>query len=162
MLTAMIIILTGLLITPAAEASSSQSLTTNGSPLCFKWHFREYRDGSTTNSMLWEIVQNVYWCNDGSGHFNGKPTVTRSHAVGSLWAWDGWTSVVTALHKTNPSRYEFRVAAALHSLVPLPFTNITEHNYPYIRQTVYPSPGQATWASSCGCQTIKQTKVTVK
>jgi hypothetical protein len=141
--------------TVSAHASTTQSIKRDGSPICFKYHFREYRDGVGTNSLLWRIDQTAYWCTDFHGHFlGGKPTVTRSHDTGDLWHWDGWTSVITARHKRNPNRYVFRIAAAVHSLLPLPFTDLREHNYPYVRQTIYPDPGQATWASSCGCHNL--------
>lgn len=155
-----LVLCAGLATPSAAQASTTQSLTTNHSPICFKYHFREYRDGLTTNSLLWRIDQTVYWCTDFHGHFlGGKPTVTRSHAQGKLWKWDGWTDVITAQHKKNPNRYVFRVAAAVHSLLPLPFTDLREHNKPYIRQTIYPDPGHATWASSCGCGNAVTVKV---
>lgn len=138
-----------------AHASQSQTLQTNGSPLCFKWHFREFRDGLFVSGMLWEITQDATWCNDGHGHFSGgPPQVFHNHREGSSWNFGGWDNI-TAQHKTNPSRWFFRVDATEVGNATGVFN---EHNYPYIRLTIYPNPGQATWAASCGCKatTVKR------
>ena len=134
--------------TGSAHASQSQDSGTNGSPLCFYWNFREFRDGLFFSGLLWEIKQHATWCNDGYGHFNGTPQVTHDHREGATWLFGGWDSV-TAEHKTNPSRWFFRIDATEIGNATGIFN---EHNYPFVRLTIYPSLGQSTWAASCGCK----------
>ena len=76
-----------------AHASSSQDVGTNGSPLCFYWNFREFRDGLFFSGMLWEIKQHATWCNDGYGHFNGAHrSLTPTEKAHRGTSVDGTTS----------------------------------------------------------------------
>jgi hypothetical protein len=137
-----------LMVPATAQADTNNDLTTNGSPLCFKWHMEEFRSGVIVSGLLWRIDQTVTWCNDGAGHFNGTPKrVSYTHSEGVTWAFGGWDEH-SITHKTNPSRYVYRIAATENGLTPI---FINEHNYPYVRMTVYPGAGQAAWAASCGC-----------
>jgi hypothetical protein len=133
---------------PATAQASSDQNSTILSPGCYKWHFREFRDGLFVSGLLWQITQTVTWCSYDGKHFSWTPHHSHGHKEGSSWNFGGWDEV-SVRHLHSPNRYVYRIAATEVGNASGVFN---EHNYPYQRLTIFPDFVSDGWAASCGCK----------
>ncbi len=119
------------------------------------WHCRTASTQKTrkgvTGGFLWRFQRNRHWCYNGIRIKN--VSTTYSTAVGTFWKYDGIVKRdynESGCPNTSCWYYGSTTKSEFESLIPVPFTNITEHNKPWIRQTVF-SDGHATATTNCGC-----------
>lgn len=105
-----------------------------------------------TGGLLWQFERNRHWCYNGIRIKNVSTTYSGTKGSGT---WE-WTGIIANNYNesgcptTSCWYYGSTTKGLMTSLIPIPFTTITEHNKPWIRQTVF-SDGHATTTTNCGC-----------
>jgi hypothetical protein len=129
-----------------ADSKARWSMPTPG---CYKYRVWEWREGTLHLAHLYTIKMRVQWCLNPSGtRFYTGPTRHLNHSTNTTWVWNGWTvKRKTVLH--NPVRVRFYAKASVAGLTAWP---VEEHNYPWIRVTIWRNnPTHVSYTAGCGC-----------
>jgi hypothetical protein len=145
----MILIAATLAAPTTADASVHVSWRTT-SVDCWQYRVQEHRTGVLHINDLWRLTQTIRWCgnNPPVTQIYSGPTRKWTHWENLTWNWGGLVQE-TAHKLTSPTRWVFYVKAAFNGNGAY---LLTEHNYPWIRMTIFKAnPTHVLYHASCGC-----------
>jgi hypothetical protein len=144
-----------LLLAMAAQAANAQANTrvrlSTSAVECHSYSVTEYRNGVVFGSELWHLNQRLSWCQvPPSGPVWEGPVVHRSHGTNAFWVFNDYQTKTKVKKLLNPTRWQVYVKAAFTGSPD--FYGIAEHNYPWIRMTIWKKNWQhVAYTASCGC-----------
>jgi hypothetical protein len=132
-----------------AQANTRVRLSTSAVE-CHQYSVTEYRNG-VLGKELWHLNQRLNWCQiPPSGPVWEGPVVHRSHGTNVFWLFNDYQAKTKVKKLLNPTRWQVYVKASFTGSPD--FYGIAEHNYPWIRMTIWKKNWQhVAYTASCGC-----------